>query len=181
VRKIQTQIKAKRPPILLNDLGCIMKRKFQALDTRLTSIDIRYLNLDFSGFGDYDFLTLKRDGKEFQIGIARTALNYGGHRHWLQCDYCGRRVVELFITQKPQIACRHCIRAKYESLSESTLHKSARAARTVRAKFGWQQDFSFCVSQRPRGMHAKTFNRLLTRHSTKSAPVIARFKWAGWL
>ena len=159
-----------------------MKFKSQALDTRLPSIDIRYLNfLDFSDFGDYDFLTLKRDGKEFQIGIARTALNYGGYRYWLECDFCKRRVVELFITQKPQIVCRHCIGAKYESLAESTLNKSARAARKIRAKLGWQQDVSFFVSQRPKGMHQTTFSRLLTRHSTKSAPVIARLTWAGWL
>ena len=159
-----------------------MKRKLQSLDTRLPSIDIRYLNLDFSDFSDYDFLTLNRDWIEHQISIARTALNYGGFRYWLQCDYCGRRVVELFITQKPQIACRHCIRATYESSNESNLHRQNRAVRTVRARLGWEVDFlSYHLQQRPKGMHSTTFNRLLTRYNAKSEPVIARLKWAGWL
>lgn len=157
-------------------------KRLRVLDTRLPSIDIRYLNVNFSGFGVYDFLTFKRDGKDFQIGIARTALNYGGFRYWLQCDYCARRVVELFITQKSQIACRHCIRATYESVNESTLHRQNRAVRTVRARLGWEVDcLSYHIMQRPKSMHSTTFNRLLTRHIDKSAPVIARLKWAGWL
>jgi hypothetical protein len=159
-----------------------MKVKTQNLDTRLASIDIRYLNLDFSGLGDYDFLTFKRDGKEFQIGLARTALNYGGYRWWLQCDYCGRNVVELFITQKPQIACRHCIGAKYESVNESALHRQNRAVRTVRARLGWEVDcLGYQIMKRPKGMHKTTFSQYVTRHNEKALPVINRLKWAGWL
>lgn len=157
-----------------------MQRKIQVLTTRLDCIDIRCLNLDFSGFGDYDYLTFKRDGKEYQIGVAKTALHYGGYRYWLKCDYCSRRVVELFITHKPQIACRHCIRAKYESELESKLHRDARAARTIRAKLGWDMDYTFYNSRRPKGMHKKTFDRLVAIHNEKSAVVVAKIKAAGF-
>jgi hypothetical protein len=158
-----------------------MKRRIQVLDTNYTSIDIRRLNLDFSGFGDYDFLTFKHDGKEYQIGVAKTALHYGGYRYWLKCDYCGRRVVELLVTPIPQMVCRHCLKKRYESENESKLHRDARAARTIRAKLGWDMDYSFYNSRRPKGMHKKTFDRLVAIHNEKSAEVVSKIKAAGFM
>lgn len=87
----------------------------------------------------------------------------------------------LFITHRLQIACRHCIHAKYESELESKLHRDARAARTIRAKLGWELDYSFFNGRRPKGMHTKTFNRLVAIHNEKSAEVVFKLKAAGWL
>ena len=153
-----------------------MKRRIQVLETNFTSIDIRGMDLSEGCM----MLTLKRDGRVFQIDVAKTPLHYGGFRHWLVCDYCNRRVVQLLITNRPQIACRHCLKKRYESENESKLHRDARAARTIRAKLGWDMDYTFYNSRRPKGMHKKTFDRLVAIHNEKSAVVVAKIKAAGF-
>lgn len=47
-----------------------------------------------------------------------TACNYGGHRPWLICMDCGRRVAVLYLRGKC-LACRHCHDLTYRSCQES--------------------------------------------------------------
>lgn len=46
-----------------------------------------------------------------------TSCNYGGHRPWLICMHCGRRVAVLYLRIK--FACRHCHNLTYTSCQES--------------------------------------------------------------
>lgn len=46
-----------------------------------------------------------------------TPCNYGGHRPWLICMHCGRRVAVLYLRIK--FACRHCHDLTYRSCQES--------------------------------------------------------------
>ena len=47
-----------------------------------------------------------------------TPCNYGGHRPWLICMHCGRRVAVLYFGGK-NFACRHCLDLTYRSCQES--------------------------------------------------------------
>jgi hypothetical protein len=47
-----------------------------------------------------------------------TPCNYGGHRPWLICMDCGRRVAVLYLRGK-YFACRHCLDLTYRSCQES--------------------------------------------------------------
>jgi hypothetical protein len=47
-----------------------------------------------------------------------TPCNYGGHRPWLICMTCGRRVAILYLRGK-YFACRHCLDLTYQSCQES--------------------------------------------------------------
>jgi len=47
-----------------------------------------------------------------------TPCNYGGHRPWLICMHCGRRVAALYLRGK-YFACRHCYNLTYTSCQES--------------------------------------------------------------
>ena len=47
-----------------------------------------------------------------------TKCNYGGHRPWLICMDCGRRVGVIYLRVK-KFACRHCHNLTYRSSQES--------------------------------------------------------------
>lgn len=53
-----------------------------------------------------------------EIFIDWTSCNFGGHRPWLICMNCGRRVAVLYSGGK-YFACRHCLDLTYRSCQES--------------------------------------------------------------
>lgn len=53
-----------------------------------------------------------------EVSFDWTPCNYGGHRPWLICMNCGRRVAVLYLGGK-YFACRHCYNLTYTSCQES--------------------------------------------------------------
>jgi hypothetical protein len=53
-----------------------------------------------------------------EIFLDWTSCNYGGHRPWLICMNCGRRVAKIYFGGKI-FACRHCLGLTYRSCQES--------------------------------------------------------------
>jgi hypothetical protein len=47
------------------------------------------------------------------IGIVKQAVNFGGYRYYFQCNYCNRKVKDLYYTSKGVLACRHCLKLNY--------------------------------------------------------------------
>lgn len=98
---------------------------------------------------------------ECSLRVERTPCNYGGSRPWFLCPSCGRRcAVVYFGAPGGRYACRHCVRVAYLSQCDDLMGRLWRKQRKVERKLagaagewnGWQ---------RPKGMHQRTFNRLV--------------------
>lgn len=88
-----------------------------------------------------------------RVTIARTACTFGGSRPWFNCTRCARRVAVLYL-RRGYFACRHCQRVAYSSQSGDELDRMWRKQAKIEARLGehWQ---------RPKGMRAHTYQRLL--------------------
>jgi len=89
------------------------------------------------------------------IRIERTTCNYGGSRPWFQCTRCYGRAAKLFL-RGGRFACRKCHRLVYASQSQDAIGRSWLRQYRLEARLG--DDWS-----RPRGMHYRTYDRLLER------------------
>jgi hypothetical protein len=92
------------------------------------------------------------------IQLALTPCLYGGHRKWLVCPHCTRRVAVLCFASK-LFYCRTCCRLAYGSQREDKLGRMAR----TRDKLA-QRIFEDDSYTRKKGMHRKTFERLYQQH-----------------
>ena len=54
------------------------------------------------------------DGRSFSVRIVRTPVGFGGHRAWMLCPGCDRRIGRLFVPVTGEPACRACARFPYE-------------------------------------------------------------------
>lgn len=108
------------------------------------------------------------------IGIERTECNFGGTRPWLHCPRCGSRVAVLFL-RGSRFTCRPCGRIAYGSQADDLVGRLWRKQRKLERRLGenWR---------RPKGMHQKTRQRIVTeileceaRREAALLPVMARF------
>ena len=61
-------------------------------------------------------------------------------------------------------ACRHCKGLAYASQRESDDDRAARRAERIRKRLGWIPGFLNGPEGKPKGMHWRTFNRLIAQH-----------------
>lgn len=87
------------------------------------------------------------------ITIVRTRCHFGGSRPWFVCPIGGDRVAILY-AWAGRFACRRCQHIAYLSQSEDLIYRIQRRQRKIEEKLG-----PHC--ERPKGMHAITFERLL--------------------
>jgi hypothetical protein len=97
---------------------------------------------------------------EQRVPIVRTSCNYGGTRPWFLCR-CGRRAGVIYLSGSPVFACRRCYRLCYGSQIEAQHYRLMSKAHRLRQKLtgtadGWGEE-----PTRPKGMHRRTFDRLL--------------------
>lgn len=107
----------------------------------------------------------------YTVWLAYTPCNLGGQRVWWQCPGagCGRRVAVLY-GGAGIFACRHCYRLAYRSQRD---HNAFRPADKLRAQLGWVPGVLNESGGRPKGMHFKTYIRLLDQYHTKAARAMA--------
>ena len=94
--------------------------------------------------------------------------NYGGaQRFYFVCPYCGRRCRILYI-HRVHFKCRLCARLNYYSqqVTKGTDAAADRMEKFIKNKFGVKErlspmDAERYIPDRPKGMHTKTYNRLL--------------------
>jgi hypothetical protein len=100
---------------------------------------------------------------EYPIFLEWTACHYGGRRPWFRCpgSGCGRRVALLY--GGTIFACRHCHRLAYETQHESPSGRALLKAQNIRVKLGGSGSLAEPLPRRPRGMHRKTYLRLLCK------------------
>jgi len=94
------------------------------------------------------------------VQLSRTPCHYGGERVWFLCPDCDRRVAVLY-GHGPRFLCRHCQRLPYGSQQEGDMERMQRKARKVRKKLDATENLFESVWRKPKGMHQKTFDRLI--------------------
>lgn len=101
---------------------------------------------------------------EYPIYFEKTNCNFGGQRIWFRCPAhgCGKRVAILYGGQI--FACRHCHQLTYASTRESIDDRATRKADRIREKLGWEPGILNANGSKPKGMHWKTYQRLITQH-----------------
>jgi len=95
-----------------------------------------------------------------QIDFAKTLCNYGGVRSWLRCPECGCRFISLYTIGK-EFACRKCHDLTYDSCNQSELDRIITKYNKAKAKIGGGPGIVAPVPDRPKGMHHKTYERIL--------------------
>lgn len=111
---------------------------------------------------------------EYPVYLEWSDCTLGGQRVWFQCPAtgCGRRVAILYGGRV--FACRHCQRLAYESQRESYDDRALRRADTIRTQLGWRPGIANPTGGRPKGMHWRTYWRLMKEYST-----FVQISWAG--
>lgn len=92
--------------------------------------------------------------RDQRVSVVRTPCHFGGSRSWFICPVCGERVAVLYM-RAGRFACRYCQRIAYLSQSEDVIgrawRRQGKAERRLVDGYG-----------RPKGMHAATYDRLLS-------------------
>jgi hypothetical protein len=107
------------------------------------------------------------EDKEYPAAIGWTACHFGGKRPWFLCPCCGRRVAVLY--GGSIYACRHCHNLAYDCQRKAAHRRLLDRALKIRERMGWETDWG----AKPKGMHWKTFERLVAEYE--------RFDAASWV
>ena len=102
--------------------------------------------------------------QQHTILIEHTPGTFGGLRGWLRCpsEGCNRRIAMLYIGEG--IGCIHCLKLSYESQREPAFSRRLRRARKIRTKLGADDNLLSAITERPKRMHRKTYQRLVAAH-----------------
>ena len=120
-----------------------------------------------------------RDVEE-QVWFDRTPCNYGGERLWFLCPHCGKRV-EVLYGAGARFLCRHCYTLPYGSQNETYMDRMMRKARKIRTRLGASESLMEPIREKPRGMHWKTFERLVrAEDEANHASTLAMAKHMRW-
>jgi hypothetical protein len=113
----------------------------------------------------------RRGGGEWEdieepVPLAWQPCRFGGRRPYFVCPgvvngtACGRRVLKLYGTGK-YFLCRHCYRLSYGSQHEDRFDRAQRRANRIRRRLGGEPGTAAPFPERPKGMHHRTYDRLM--------------------
>jgi len=104
------------------------------------------------------------------VQLTKTRCNYGGSRYWLICLSCSKKTSVLYCAGL--YVCRHCIGANYGSQLQQPVDRIYSRLNAIRERLSWQVGIIHGISERPKGMHAKTYNRLLKEYEQLEQKII---------
>lgn len=113
----------------------------------------------------------RRDGGEWQdvrqpIWLDWTSCTYGGHRPWLVCPSCLKRLAILY-SGGAGFYCRTCLRLVYQSQRENAGGRGLATAQAIRRRLGGSANMTEPFPVKPPGMHWRTYDRLY--HQARAA------------
>lgn len=120
----------------------------------------------------------RREGSDWQaaqypLHLEWTPCNFGGKRPWFLCPNCGRRVAILYGGER--FACRRCHNLAYPSQREKDYDRAGRRADRIRKKLDWEPGALNGRGWKPKGMHWRTFERLVAEHDAFVRSMLAGF------
>lgn len=101
------------------------------------------------------------------INITWTRPNFGGERPWWECPCCYRRCAVLYALGENPFLCRLCLSLTYVTAQSDTFSRAMRKDAEFRRRLGWNLGEPF--PHKPKGMHWRTWDRLVSEYSTVSA------------
>ena len=105
----------------------------------------------------------------YSIQLTKTSCNYGNFRHWWLCPSCSNRVAVLYCAGT--YVCRHCLSVPYGSQLQQPIDRLFSRADAIRQRLGWQSGIAYGNGSKPKGMHSKTFDRLVNEHERVTAKI----------
>lgn len=106
------------------------------------------------------------------VMLETTPCTLGGHRSWFRCPTCARRVAVIYGVGR-LFACRTCKSLPYASQRETDDDRAARRADRIRKQLGWMPGILNEPGGKPKGMHWRTFRRLVAEHDTWMTAALA--------
>ena len=105
---------------------------------------------------------------EYPLRMDWTPCTYGGRRPWFLCPArgCGRRVAILYLGEAGIFACRHCYCLAYPCQREDATDRLLRRLDAVQHQLGGNPSSLDGRLHKPKGMHWKTFEKLINEHTT---------------
>ena len=99
---------------------------------------------------------------DYPVTLDSTECNFGGSRKWFICPAwgCRRRVAVLH--GGAVFACRTCHQIAYPSQNENAPDRALRRAERIREKLGWPAGVLNLPGGKPKGMHWRTYHRLVS-------------------
>ena len=105
----------------------------------------------------------------YTIHLTTTAPHYGGLRYWFNCPSCSKRTGVLYCAGL--YVCRHCTGANYQSQLEQPIDRLFSRLHAIRQRLEWQAGIANGIGERPKGMHHRTYDRLMNEHEQLTAKV----------
>jgi len=98
------------------------------------------------------------------VWLETTLCALGGSRSWFTCPSCATRVGVIYGAGR-LFACRGCKGLAYTSQGEAADDRAARRANRIRKRLGWPIGILNGPGLKPKGMHQRTYQRLLARQA----------------
>lgn len=100
--------------------------------------------------------------EDYVVRLTTTTPNFGGLRWWFVCPLTGKRAAKLYLLNgASKFVSVKAYRFAYRSQNEGYADRALSKAQKIRRKLGgdWGLDAPF--AKKPKGMHNKTYNRLV--------------------
>lgn len=110
----------------------------------------------------HDSTTGLLESMEKLIRISQTPCGFGGNRKWLICPHCKSRMAVL-VLKPPTVGCRHCLDLAYFCQRENSSYRALRRRNKIASRLDRDEYFGEML-EKPKGMHWRTFNRLVEEH-----------------
>jgi hypothetical protein len=109
----------------------------------------------------------------YSVRLDRTGCNYGRQRVWWLCPAVGfgRRMAVLY--GGAGFACRHCHQLAYKRNNDTANSAGFRRASKLRDRLDWVPGIAQGLGSKPKGMHWRTFARLLTTYQSYERQTMA--------
>jgi hypothetical protein len=116
-----------------------------------------------------------------QVGLDWVACRFGGHRLWMNCPGCTRRVGVLY--GGALFRCRHCHGVAYNSQHEDAMDRARRRGERAMARLGSKDGFCGGYVTKPKWMRWATYKRLSARVAQSeqnwSSAIVSASAWRG--
>ena len=106
-----------------------------------------------------DRITLSIPGAVDEVLVTWEDCRFGGRRPFFCCPGCGERTLHLY--RLGHFRCRACHDLSYPSQRERESDRAQRKANRIRRRLGGEPGWHQFVP-RPKGMHRRTYQRLVT-------------------
>lgn len=121
-----------------------------------------------------DHETEKKTDFRYSVELDYTPCNYGGRRIWLRCPVCYRRVALIYMDERDgYFKCRICANLNYQSSQDnnercysidSKIRRIGRRLKIPESDIYDTEELLYqAFTKKPKGMHNKTYNRLIGR------------------